>query len=264
MIGKAAKSRSFRALLRRLACDPARVVWTRGYHLLADAPLGASREMDAVAAGKDRCKTPAFYLPIYWHPDDAPTQAEMEITCQRVLERLGLQEHQAYLVARNDKPHACVHIVANRVHHDPARRVWDGWKDGRHAAYRLIESELRALEQEMGWAVTPGRHARVAGRAPGGRRAPGSWYAWRGRQTFEVLSAEELRAASSWGALRRLLAHRDMRMEARAGGVVITDGRWYTGAGHLPGLEGGSPALEARFGQSLDDFLATRPEEGGR
>ena len=131
--------------------------------------------MEDVAALKDRCKTPAYTIfRMSWHPDDASLRRhEMELACQRVLERLGLQEHQAWLVAHNDKPHACVHIVANRVHHDPARRVWDGWKDGRHAAYRLVESELRALEQEMGWTVTPGRHARVTGRAPRGAQGAG-------------------------------------------------------------------------------------------
>ena len=255
MIGKAAQGGSFLALLRRLACEPARVVWTRGYHLLADAPLGAAREMDAVAAGKDRCKTPVFHLPIYWHPDDAPTQAEMELACQRVLKRLGLQEHQAYLVARNDKPHACVHIVANRVHHDPGRAVWTGWVGARPAAFRNVESELRLLEQEMGWTVTPGRLAPTPGREPRRERAPGSWYAWKARQALAVIPSEVLRGAQSWAALQRLLEQHGMRMEARAGGMVITDGRWYTGASRVPGLEGGRPALEARFGQSLDDFL---------
>ena len=102
MIGKAVKGQSFRGLARYLARDAARVAWTGGFNIIMEDPIEVAREMEDVAALKDRCTTPVYHLPLSWYPDDHPTQAQMELACQRVLARLGLQEHQAWLVAHND------------------------------------------------------------------------------------------------------------------------------------------------------------------
>ena len=89
MIGKAVKGQSFRGLARYLARDAARVAWTGGFNIIMEDPIEVAREMEDVAALKDRCKTPVYHLPLSWHPDDHPTQAQMEFACQRVLGASG-------------------------------------------------------------------------------------------------------------------------------------------------------------------------------
>ena len=256
MIGKQIRGKSFRGLARYLARDPERVAWTRGLNLLMEEPMEVAREMEAVAALKERCKTPVFHLSLSWHPDDDPTQAGMELAAQRVLRRLGLQEHQAYLVVHDDKSHAHVHIVANRVHPDPKGKVWGSWGDRRGPwTCQAIESALRLLEQEMGWTVTPGRMAVVPGRDPPARAS--SPYRMRFGAEITVKMGPVLQNARSWKELQAVLQHHGMRVEARKRGAVITDGSRYIGACRIRGLKGGRPDLEERFGQTLDDFLAT-------
>ena len=259
MIGNVTSGASFQGLGGYLAKEQARVSFTDAYHLLAEGSdaMAVAREMDAVAAGKDRCKKPVYHLSLSWHPEDEPTHAEMRAAAARVLRRLELQEHQALVVGHNDTDHAHVHMMVNRVHHDPGRRVWDGWKDGRHVAYRLIESELRALEQEMGWTVTPGHNARTPGHEPPDRGTTGK----RRRLSFgaeiTVTMGPMLQNARSWRELQNALAAHGLHVEARPRGMVITDGSRYIGACRIRGLKGGRPDLEDRFGQSLDDFLET-------
>ena len=66
-----------------------------------------------------------------------------------------------------------------------------------------------------------------------------------------------LQNARSWKELQAVLESSGMHVEARPRGMVITDGSRYIGASRIRGLKGGRPELEERFGQTLDDFLAT-------
>ena len=259
MIGNVTSGASFQGLGGYLAKEQARVSFTDAYHLLSDGSdaMAVAREMDDIAAGKDRCKKPVYHLSLSWHPEDDPTHAEMRAAAARVLRRLELQEHQALVVGHNDTDHAHVHMMVNRVHYDPERRVWDGWKDGRHVAYRLIEAELRALEQEMGWTVTPGHLAPTPGHDPPDWWRTGSRYRMRFGAEITVRMGPPLQNARSWKELQAVLESSGMHVEARPRGMVITDGSRYIGASRIRGLKGGRPDLEERFGQTLDDFLAT-------
>ena len=147
--------------------------------------------------------------------------------------------------------------MANRVHFDPARPVWGGWKDGRPWTYRAIERELRAIERDMGWTITPGHNARALGHEPPERGTTGS----RRRLSFgaeiTVKMGPSLQNARSWRELQAVLQTRGMHAEARPKGMVITDGKRYIGACRIRGLKGGRPDLEDRFGQTLEDFLET-------
>ena len=57
MIGKQIKGKSFRGLARYLARDSARIAWTGGYNIIMEDPIEVVREMEDVAAVKERCET---------------------------------------------------------------------------------------------------------------------------------------------------------------------------------------------------------------
>ena len=50
-----------------------------------------------------------------WGPDEKPTQAKMVTAARASLRALGLEQHQAVLVAHRDGTTPHVHVVANRV-----------------------------------------------------------------------------------------------------------------------------------------------------
>jgi relaxase-like protein len=68
----------------------------------------------------------------------------MERVAGRVLERLGLGEHQAVIVAHGDRKHAHVHILVNRVHPESGK-AWERWQD-----QPVIQQVLREEERALG------------------------------------------------------------------------------------------------------------------
>ena len=259
MIGKEIRGADFQGLARYLAKQQERVSFTHGYNLLAEGAdaVGVAREMSDVAAGNARCKTPVYHLSLSWHPDDKPTHAEMDEVARRVLARLGLQEHQALVVGHNDTAHAHVHLMVNRVHPDPAQPVWGRWRDGKPWTFRAVESELRVVEGEMGWVVTPGFNAPAPGAEPPPKSRTGCTRRMRFGSEITINVGPALQNARSWKELQAVLRDHGMHVEARPKGMVITDGSRYIGACRIYGLKGGRPDLEDRFGQPLEEFLST-------
>ena len=65
--------------------------------------------------GRDN-KAPVLHMSLSWHPDEAPSADHMRETAVSALKALGLQEHQALIVAHNDELHPHVHLLINTVH----------------------------------------------------------------------------------------------------------------------------------------------------
>lgn len=130
------------------------------HNISGDTPEALAERM-ALVAEQSRAKDPAWHLIVSWDPTDMPSQDQMREAAQRLLDRLGLGEHQAVVAAHHDRPHAHMHIVANRVHplHGQQRadgsrhQAWRAWK-----VYPVIERELRAMEREFGWRYVAGDH----------------------------------------------------------------------------------------------------------
>lgn len=136
--------------------------------LLLKRGLGASDDPERIAGSMRRCaeqsrsKTPVYHLIVSWDPADRVGHVAMADVAQRLLRRLGLDAHQAIVVAHGDCDHPHMHVVANRVHPkhgelgDDGRKihVWRGWGDR-----ALIERELREMERAFGWRQVEGRLA---------------------------------------------------------------------------------------------------------
>lgn len=66
-------------------------------------------------SGRDN-KAPVLHMSLSWHPDETPSADHMRETALAALKALGLQEHQALIVAHKDEPQPHVHLLINTVH----------------------------------------------------------------------------------------------------------------------------------------------------
>lgn len=149
MIAVSSSGRSFQALARYLAAgrdgdNPDRVAWTVGRNLPTDEPELAATFMRATAARSDRVEKPVYHIAISFDPGDSVDRATMERVADRVLERLGLAEHEAVIVAHRDRGHQHLHILINRVHPETGK-AWERWKD-----QPIIQQVLREEERALG------------------------------------------------------------------------------------------------------------------
>lgn len=106
-----------------------RVAWTHRMNLFSNTVEDAWFEMmdtwrDRNAlkkaagyktSGRDN-KAPVLHMSLSWHPDETPSADHMRETAVAALKALGLQEHQALIVAHNDEPQPHVHLLINTVH----------------------------------------------------------------------------------------------------------------------------------------------------
>ncbi|NUP56550.1 MAG: relaxase/mobilization nuclease domain-containing protein [Gemmatimonadaceae bacterium] len=149
MIAVSSSGRSFRALAAYLVAGRSgeerdRVAWSIGRNLPTDDPELAARFMRATASQNDRVEKPVYHIALSFDPNDPVDRAAMERVANRVLERLGLAEHQAVIVAHRDREHAHMHILVNRVHPETGL-AWERWKD-----QPLIQQVLREEERALG------------------------------------------------------------------------------------------------------------------
>src|SRR3989441_4500912 len=156
MIGVSSSNKSFRVLARYLAEgrtgeEQNRVAWVASRNLPTDDPELAARIMRATAGQNVRVKEPVYHLALSFDPGDAVDRVAMERVADRVLETLGLQEHQVLIVAHADREHAHMHLMVNRVHPETGE-VWSRWQD-----YPAIQRVLREEEEALGLRRVPGR-----------------------------------------------------------------------------------------------------------
>src|SRR6266705_3708319 len=161
MIGVSSSNKSFRVLARylsegRTGEEQNRVAWVASRNLPTDDPELAARIMRATAGQNVRVKEPVYHLALSFDPGDAVDRAAMERVADRVLETLGLQEHQVLIVAHADRGHAHMHLMVNRVHPETGK-VWSRWQD-----YPAIQRVLREEEEAFGLRRVPGRFSERA------------------------------------------------------------------------------------------------------
>jgi hypothetical protein len=128
---------------------PARVEWTTTRNLPTSDPDLAATVMADTAGQNPRTKKPVYHILLSAAPGDPIDRAKMERMADRVLDRLGLTEHQAVLVAHLDRPHHHLHIMVNRVHPQTGR-AWSSWQD-----WAPVMEVLREEERALGLRQAP-------------------------------------------------------------------------------------------------------------
>jgi MobA/VirD2-like, nuclease domain/TraI-like middle domain len=267
MIASAGTGKGFGGLTRYLLHgrdgeDSERVAWVSLRNLRTHDPGKVAEEMRAIAEQAPRVEKPVYHVSLSLAPGESLSREQWEAVADRLLRDLGLEQHQAMIVAHRDHDYEHVHLVVNRVHIERLR-AWDKSFD-----YQRIEKSLRHIERELGLREVPGRHYQLGEqerpeRAEGRSRAERHQAERTGQEPWvEQLRREvagELREAKSWAELEHRLEQHGLRVEARGRGMVVTDGEREVKASRI--LRTASRGrLEERFGQRLEDWRLQRRE----
>jgi hypothetical protein len=219
-----------------------RAAWWSSYNIPAGSIPAAARWMDRTAERNRMVQRPAYHLFVAVGPRENASPARMRAVAEQLLKRLGLQEHQAVVVGHADRHHPHLHVAINRVH-PVTGQAWDTTRD-----WPRIERALRAIEEEMGFAPTPGRLAptpdgrwcdnarampvgarrfelredqkAAAAHAAGGSYTPRPSFLRFARESF----GPEIRAARSWADLEAAAARHGLTLIQKERGMVVTDG----------------------------------------
>ncbi len=151
MIGKITKGSDFHGLIGYLMRDDRGEVIDL-HNLSSGNPVEAAGEMALGAALSKRVRKPVFHCSLSYGPDEKPTEAQMRADAVDALKSLRLEHHQAIVVRHQDKAHTHMHIAINRVGAD-GRVTHDAH------SYAKLETVLRKIEGDRGWAPVLGRHA---------------------------------------------------------------------------------------------------------
>lgn len=100
-------------IVQNLHSDP-ESAWFEMYETFrSQGQLKANAGLSARGRKNDK---PVLHYTLAWHADDNPTKEQMKAAALESLRVLGLEEHEALIVAHEDKKHPHVHIVANTIH----------------------------------------------------------------------------------------------------------------------------------------------------
>jgi hypothetical protein len=149
------RGKSFKGLATYLTHDAKaktdeRVAWTHTFNLANDHVPSAVDEMLATARNAELLKQEAGiraggrttensvkHLSLNWAPDDNPTREHMIDATGQFLQHMKWHEHQAIVVAHDDKAYAHVHVMLNVVHPETGLRLDDNFERRRAQAWAL-------------------------------------------------------------------------------------------------------------------------------
>ena len=146
-----------------------RVGWADTRNLATFRPERAARLMAATARaapdlkrlaggspGGRKLAKPVLHYSLSWARDETPDKGEMNRAVDESLEALGLEGHEALIVAHEDTRHPHVHVIANRVDPETGKAAKLGnsklrlsrWAEGYEREQGRIRVERRVKNNE--------------------------------------------------------------------------------------------------------------------
>jgi hypothetical protein len=90
-----------------------------------------------VRAGGRATENPVKHLSLNWAPDEKPSREHMIEATEDFLRHMKWDEHQAVIVAHDDKRHAHVHVMLNVIHPETGLRLDDDFERRRAQKWAL-------------------------------------------------------------------------------------------------------------------------------
>lgn len=245
MIGKSHSGGGFGGLTRYLLTgrkdepNPDRVLWTSTRELALEDPREAAVLMRATAA-QGHTDKPVQHMSISLAPGEHLSREQWEKVIDTTLRDLGLEGHQALIVAHQDTAQEHIHLMVNRVHPE-TYRAWDRWQD----RPRLMES-LRPQELALGLQPTP--HVKNPDLVPDGLVQQFERTGEPPLLDFARATARSIfQEAGSWSELHERLAKEGLYLERKGQGLVVSDDHRHIKASSVD-RSASLRALEARLG----------------
>lgn len=233
---------------------PPRVLWSETHNVPATSIDAATRYMHDYAFGANsRVQYPVYHFGVSLDPEERLSRDQWQDVVDTMRTRLGVQDHQAMVVAHGDKAHSHVHVVLNRV--GPDGKTWKPRHDR-----RILQSVAREMEIKYGLRRVPTlRDRRMDLLKERGVLVTdftdSPLLSADLAERVRHLRAHELDQAKSWEDLEKQLAAKlvFLKPAKRGTGLVLTDGydrmnfssfnRSYSG-----------PRLASRLGESYRQY----------
>ena len=266
-----------------------RVAWSETRNVAAADPRQAARVMAATAsrsedlkelagvkAGGRALEKPVCHYSLSWGKDEKPNLQEMGRAVAESLEKMGLADRQAVMIAHRDTEHPHVHVVVNRVSVEDGRAAKLGnsylklsrWAEGYEREQGRIRCPQR-VENNAGrdrgeWvrcaSMKPGRYRRGPGResenrrrhSPAGRNARDE-AAVLGRREF--VRHLEQGQRQQWGQLYRRHEQERRKLSQDWGSLQGRVRQWRTQGKHWDELAGairGKSQVRAEWEQGIE------------
>lgn len=258
--GDAAKGNRVEDSSRRIDWETGRNVWSESIDEVAD-------EMRMVTAGAEGVEKPVYQVILSWQsgneekgiPPDNPSREEMEKAADRVMGALGMEQHQAWMVAHRDTDTPHLHIVINKVH-PRSKEVWrDSWDQPK------VYECLREMEEEKGWhrpapmtieekwdQERRGEHRESPRRLEEDKKMGSSVRMWAREENI----SEKLKSKDSWEGAQEVLKGSRASLKGRRGtGMVLErDGKGAAMSSIDPTIS--RPKLEERYAETWAAYQA--------
>ena len=267
-----------------------RVAWSETRNVAAEDPQQAARVMAATASRSEELKElagvkaggralekPVCHYSLSWAKDEKPGLKEMGQAVTESLEKMGLADRQAVMIAHRDTAQPHVHVVVNRVSVEDGRAAKLGnsylklsrWAEGYEREQGRIRCPQR-VENNAGrdrgeWvrcaSMKPGRYRRGPGREseirrrhiPAGRNAARDEAASLGRRQF-VRNLEQGQR-QQWGQLYRRHEQERRQLSQDWGSLQGRVRQWRAQGKHWDELAGairGKSQVRAEWEQGIE------------
>ena len=267
-----------------------RVAWSETRNVAAEDPRQAARVMAATAsrsedlkqlagvkAGGRALEKPVCHYSLSWAKDEKPGLKEMGQAVTESLEKMGLADRQAVMIAHRDTAQPHVHVVVNRVSVEDGRAAKLGnsylklsrWAEGYEREQGRIRCPQR-VENNAGrdrgeWvrcaSMKPGRYRRGPGReseirrrhSPAGRNTARDEAAAMGRRQF-VRNLEQGQR-QQWGQLYRRQEQERRKLSQDWGRLQGRVRQWRAQGKHWDELAGairGKSQVRAEWEQGIE------------
>lgn len=259
--------------------NPHKCAWHVSKNMFTDDLDAAGKILEATAS-QSKTPKPAYHFSIDWDRSEERflNQEKCIEAADNVLEKIGLQDHQALYFWHVDADHPHMHVVVNRVE-EQTGKAWDMWK-----SKEKLERATHEVAQEMEFLQVPGKHNEMdyapdktkdASRSREERATEPDLKPW-SKEKIPDIKADIGNAfyhANSWSDLTDSLDDAGYELRSKGQGLIITDGTHYTQLSKM-GKQVRMDALEEKFGQSFtehtndnalepvtDEYFEREPEE---
>ena len=267
-----------------------RVAWSETRNVAAEDPRQAARVMAATASRSEELKQlagvkaggralekPVCHYSLSWAKDEKPGLKEMGQAVTESLEKMGLADRQAVMIAHRDTAQPHVHVVVNRVSVEDGRAAKLGnsylklsrWAEGyereqgRIRCPQRVENNagrdrgewVRCASMKPGWYRRgPGRESEIRRRhIPAGRTAARDEAASLGRRQF-VRNLEQGQR-QQWGQLYRRHEQERRKLSQDWGSLHGRVRQWRAQGKHWDELAGairGKSQVRAEWEQGIE------------